>query len=397
MQLKKNYDVIIVGAGPGGAMAARKCAQGGLDTLLLEKRQEIGAPKRCGEGISIPILLELGFKGNENFVMRKINGSIIIPPNKKEVLIDYSALGFNGAIVERKLFDKALCYKAADAGAKIIAKATVVNVLKKNEKIIGISVSIDGKIHNLYSKIVIAADGVESKIARMAGINTTNIAYNMDSGYQYEMAGIKIKDPNKIYLYFGNNIAPRGYIWIFPKGKTVANVGIGIAGHHDKTAKEYLDEWIETQPNIKKGSIIEVNAGGIPVGGFLKNMVLDNFMVVGDAAHQVNPAHGGGIGEAARAGTLAAKIAIKAIRSKNISKKFLEEYNQVWWAKYGNNLENIEKYRLLFEKLSDEDMNLITASINGNDILDISKGNGKTLIDTLIKHPKLFKLSRHIF
>ena len=52
MSFKKNYDVIIVGAGPGGAMAARKCAEGGLDVLLLEKRQEIGAPKRCGEGIS---------------------------------------------------------------------------------------------------------------------------------------------------------------------------------------------------------------------------------------------------------------------------------------------------------------------------------------------------------
>ncbi|MCK4968595.1 MAG: FAD-binding protein, partial [Candidatus Aenigmarchaeota archaeon] len=80
MRLKKNYDVIIVGAGPGGAMAARKCAEGGLDVLLLEKRQEIGAPKRCGEGLALRFLKDMDFKGNDNFVMRKINGAIVYAP-----------------------------------------------------------------------------------------------------------------------------------------------------------------------------------------------------------------------------------------------------------------------------------------------------------------------------
>ena len=82
MNFKKNYDVIIVGAGPGGAMTARKCAEGGLDTLLLEKRQEIGSPKRCGEGLALRFLKNMGFKGNENFVMRKINGGIVYAPDK---------------------------------------------------------------------------------------------------------------------------------------------------------------------------------------------------------------------------------------------------------------------------------------------------------------------------
>ena len=52
MRVRENYDVVVVGAGPGGSMAARTIAQAGNSVLLVEKRQEIGAPVRCAEGVS---------------------------------------------------------------------------------------------------------------------------------------------------------------------------------------------------------------------------------------------------------------------------------------------------------------------------------------------------------
>ncbi len=394
MIFKNEYDVIIVGAGPGGAAAARKCAEGGLSVLLLEKRQEIGAPKRCGEGLGLRFINHIGFNGDEGFVTNMVDSACIVAPKGKEIIATFPH--DKGCILERKLFDKALCYKAAEAGAKIIAKAAVIDVLKENGKIMGVIAKIDGKSFEIKSKLVIAADGVESKIARMAGLDTKNRAQDIDSGFQYEMAGIEIKNSHRIYIYFGNSIAPRGYIWIFPKGKTVANVGIGIAGHNKKTAKEYLDEWIETQPGIKKGSIIEVNSGGIPVGGLLKKMTLDNFMVVGDAAHQVNPLHGGGIDEATIAGEIAAQIAIKAITKGDTTEKALQEYNDLWWKTQGKNLEKIEKYRNLVEKLTDDDMDILAEAISGTALLDFAVGKGETLVKTLMKNPKLFKLARHL-
>ncbi len=394
MIFKNNYDVVIAGAGPGGAAAARKCAEGGLSVLLLEKRQEIGAPKRCGEGLGLSFVNHIGFKGDDGFVTNMVDSACLVAPNGKEIMAAFP--NDKGCILERKMFDKALCYKAAEAGAKIIAKAAVINVLKKNGKIIGVKAKIDGKTFEIKSKIVIAADGVESKIARMAGLNTKNRAKDIDSGFQYEMAGIELENSHRICLYFGNSIVPRGYIWIFPKGKTVANVGIGIAGNRKKTAKEYLDEWIETQPGIKKGSIIEVNSGGIPVGGLLKKMTLDNFMVVGDAAHQVNPLHGGGIDEATVAGELAAQVALKAINSGDTSDKTLQEYNSLWWKTRGKDLEKIEKYRKLVEKLTDEDMNILAGAVSGTALLDFAVGKGETLIKILMKNPKLFKLARHL-
>ena len=153
MELKEEYDVIIAGAGPAGSMAAQVCAEGGLSVLLLEKRQEIGAPKRCAEGIGIKPLKLLGFTGNENFITQKINGAIVVSPDNTEVMVEYG--GDRGVILERKLFDKALCYRAAEAGAKIIAKAYVTGIIKENGKISGAKVKIDGETLEIKSKILI--------------------------------------------------------------------------------------------------------------------------------------------------------------------------------------------------------------------------------------------------
>jgi len=68
----------------------------------------------------------------------------------------------------------------------------------------------------------VAADGVESIIARKAGLRTNKKLNLVDSGFQYEMANLELENPNKIELYFGNEKAKRGYIWIFPKGKDIA-------------------------------------------------------------------------------------------------------------------------------------------------------------------------------
>ncbi|MCK5177016.1 MAG: geranylgeranyl reductase family protein, partial [Candidatus Aenigmarchaeota archaeon] len=350
------------------------------------------APKRCGEGISDIDIPFFGFNGNENFILKKITGMNFILPDGREMKVIYEDYRL---MVERKLFDKALAYKAADAGAKIIAKANVVDVLKKDGKISGVKVSINGKSIDIYSKIVIASDGVESKIARIAGLNTTNLSKNIAPGFQYEMAGIKI-DSQKHYLYMGNKIVPRGYIWIFPKGGSVANVGIGLIEPKEKTAKEYLDDWIQTQPNLKNGSIIEVNSGGIPLGGFLDKMTRDNFMVVGDAAHQVNPLHGGGMSEAGHAGKIAAEVAIKAIKLKDTSNKILDEYNKRWWSERGNKLKKAEKYRKIYtDKLKDEDIINIFKYIDEDILLELTSGRKEKIFKVLFKNPKLLLVAKY--
>ncbi|VVB61568.1 Digeranylgeranylglycerophospholipid reductase [uncultured archaeon] len=239
--------------------------------------------------------------------------------------------------------------------------------------------------------MVVAADGVESKIARMAGLNTSLPIPNSISCYQYEMAGIDIERPNRLYFYLGANVAPGGYIWIFPKGDHIANVGIGfvLGKSKSETAKYYLDKWIESMPSIKKGSIIEENAGGIPFGNFLKKMTADNFLAVGDAAHQVNPMHGGGIAEAINGARLAARVIARAIREEDTTEKNLDEYNRVWWDMHGKNLARIEKIVNECLSLSDEEINKITDSISSEGVLKLLNGDLGFAAKIIMKNPRI--------
>ncbi len=393
--LESEYDVIVVGAGPGGSSTAKRCAELGLRTALLEKRHALGL-KCCGEGLSAEAVKALGQKIPQSCIAQTIDGAIVYAPNSKKVVIDYGKTA--GYVLERKRYDKWLAEQAARAGAKVQAKTAVTGIRKKNNFVVGIDAQFEGDKISVNSKVVVAADGVESKVARMAGLNTTNKLINIDSGFQYEMVDIELEDQHKIILYFGNKIAPRGYLWCFPKGEDRANIGIGIGGlGYEKTAKQYLDEWIASMPGLRKGSITEVNSGGIPVGGFLENMVGNGLVVVGDAAHQVNPIHGGGMKEAAIAGSMAGEVIVECIRKKDVSASALAKYNDIWWKERGEHLKKVEKLRQVVEKLSDEDFNMLADALSGDDLVQFTHGSGLgKLAKILMKKPKLIALAKHL-
>ncbi len=395
--IKDSYDVIVVGAGPGGSSAAKNLARLGHSVLLLEKRQEIGAPKRCGEGISVATARIFG-KVPGKCIAQKIDGAVAYAPDGSRVVMDFGK-DSSGYVVERKVFDKWLACKASEAGATVVAKSEVTGVLKDGKGYVtGVRARIiGGKEMTIKAKVVVAADGIESTVARKAGLDTANKLVNLDSGYQYEMSNLKIPDEKKIHMYFGNGTAPRGYVWIFPKGDGVANVGIGTA-LAEKPAKEYLDVFIEKHPEIfGKAGIIEVNSGGIPVGGFLGSMVLDGFVVVGDAAHQVNPIHGGGMKEATIAGEMAAGVISKCLRKGDVSKEALSEYNTLWRNERGKKLQKVEKLRQVVEKLSDNDLNMLAKALDGDTLIELSRGNKlATLAKLLMKKPGLITLARHL-
>jgi len=394
--IKDSYDVVVVGAGPGGSSVSKTLAELGFSVLMLEKRQEIGAPKRCGEGLTMNTVAILG-KIPQECIRQRIDGAKLYAPNGNDVLVELDKEG-GGYIIERKVFDKWLAARASGAGATVIAHAEATGVLKEGEQITGVKILVDGEEEReVRAKVVVAADGVESTIARKAGLNTTNTLINLDSGYQYEMSNLQLETESKIILYFGNEIAPRGYVWIFPKGHDIANVGIGTA-MAQKPAKWYLDKFIREHPEIfGQASILEVNSGGIPVGGFLKNMVLDGFLVVGDAAHQVNPIHGGGMKEATIAGEMAGKVIAKAIEKGDVSAAALSEYNRIWWHERGGKLQRVERLRQVVEKLSDDDFNMISESLTSDVTIDISRGKGMlSLAKILMKKPSLVKLAKHL-
>ncbi len=388
------YDAIIVGGGPGGLRMADNLAKEGLNVLLLEKKQEIGTPKRCAEGLGGGWIHRLRLEKSKKWIAEEMYGARLYAPNGKEVDLIFDDV--SGYVLERKIFEKELAKIAANNGATIYCKHDVIGIERK-DGIAEVKAEHFGEEIIYKGKIIVAADGVESKIPRIMGIKTNINIEDYDSGYQYEMANISLDRMDIIHMWFGNKIAPRGYIWVFPKGNKSANVGIGIGGNHkENNARYYLDKHIEENPDrYGKASIIEVNAGGIPVGDFLEKMVADNLIVIGDSAHQVNPIHGGGIALAMEAADIAAPYVVKAIKEKNYKEEAMLGYNREWYDKRGNKLKIPLKTRHMLEQMSDEDMNEMAQAFTAQDLLTIAEGSRtdatKIVSKKLITKPHLLK------
>jgi digeranylgeranylglycerophospholipid reductase len=383
----ENYDAVVVGAGPAGSFAAKVMAEAGMDVLLIDKKSEIGHVKRCGEGLGANHLKLAGIEPNPLWIRRQIDGALVFSPNMTKVIMENRE---NSYVIERKVFDKFLAMDAAKAGATVQARTEAVELIKDGNKITGVVVEYMGQRHSVKADIVVAADGIDSVIARQAGINTTLKLDDLNSCAEFEMSGIRMDDPNKIMIYFGNDIAPGGYAWVFPKGDDTANVGLGIRASKADNAYEYLQRFVKKM-GFDNGSVIEVNIGGVPVGGNVNEYVRDGFMVVGDAARQVNPIHGGGIGISMSSARILAETAIKAYKEKDFSKKMLSEYEKRWEERFSKKMSKLLKLRKFAEKLSDDQLNDIARMIAGTDLYELSQGRFKSFIKLVSKSPGILK------
>jgi digeranylgeranylglycerophospholipid reductase len=327
-------DVLVVGAGPSGSMTAKWAAKEGADVLLIEKRQEIGSPVRCGEGISKAWLRDVGITPSSRWINVEVEGARIYSPSEKVMEINEKHAGNEvGYVVERDAFDKALAIDAANAGANILLKTHAVDVLRENGAVVGVKARQFGQPFEIRAKVVVGADGFESQIGRWAGIPTNLQLRDMDSCLQYRMTNVDC-DPRYCDFYLGK-VAPGGYVWVFPKGEGIANVGIGVQVSQLRDpadVRRYLDRWIEKHPAYAKGKKIDMVAGGVSISPPLKQTVADGVMLVGDAARMIDPLTGGGIANGCIAGKICGEVAARAARSGDTSKSALLEYDRRWRA-----------------------------------------------------------------
>ena len=356
---KEEFDCIVVGGGPAGSTFARITASSGLSVLLLEKDRDIGVPVRCGEGISDKGL-RLFVEPDPRWITSKINRIKMVAPNETVVEFDLVETGY---ILDRRIFDYDLAQYAAQEGAQIVTKAYVDGLIIEDDKVAGVKGIHLGERFEKKAKIVVGADGVESRVGRWAGLQTHLKLKDMESGIQKTVAGIEVTE-NMFEFYLSKKWAPGGYLWLFPKGKNKANIGLGISGYYAKDGKaahKFLDEFIHWK--YPHASVLTTVVGGIPVGKTVKQMVADGLMLVGDAAHTCNPLTGGGITPGMRSGLLAAETAIKALQKGGPTRQNLSSYEKEWHKIGGKNHERFYRIKESLYKLNDDDLNKIARTI----------------------------------
>jgi len=385
--MKSEYDVIVVGAGPAGSVAARTAAENGLDVLLIEKRQEIGDPVRCAEGTGKLGLMQF-MEPDPRWICAEVTGARLFSPDGTCVELSEKLAGKEvGYVLERKLFDRAVAKSAAKAGAEVQVKTQATSLITDNGVIKGIRGKHRGDDFEARAKVVVGADGIESKVGKWAGIRTTLKPKDVETCAQFLVTDIDIK-ADSCDFYLGNERAPGGYVWIFPKGKREANVGLGILGSRftGKHPIDYLHEFMAWR--FPEGKIIETVVGAVPASGMLKQLSVSGLVLVGAAGRVSDPITGGGIYNGMVSGRIAGNVIADAIKANDVSAKKLLRYDREVREELGKMLARNYKAKELIVKSSEDLMNSVARSLKDVNFENMSVP--RLLKEIISRNPGLF-------
>ena len=375
----ESCDVAVIGAGPAGVMAAWTAAKEGARTVLLEREPKPGR-KPCAEGILSEVLADAEVPADPAFAINPIKGAILYAPDEKKRV----NVGGEGYILDKPAMLNVLAERARSTGPRVEYGRAVESVIRDDGHML-ISGKTDSQPFSLRARVVIGCDGTGSILARQFFPRRN---YQVIAAFQYDMKNCQVEDESKLEIFIGHKKAPAGYIWIFPKGNKEANVGIGLKG---SGAKLLLDKFLQDHPAVFDGATIERSqAAPVPVGGEVDNYVGDNMMLCGDAAGQVIPLTGAGIHTSLVAGKVAGHVAGKAVLEGDVSSKRLRTYQErfdgLWAEKISNSLKALES----FERFSDEELNVITDYLDGQDLIEMAHGfSPSRAIGLLVRHPIL--------
>ena len=321
----RNWDVVIIGAGPAGAIAAVHLADAGLQVLLLDK-DHFPREKICGDGLLADAVKCIDSVGlgervrRHGHVMHQVN---IFSPAGIEI-----QLGGIFITIKRYVLDAMIAQRAVDAGA-VFARGKVNQIIEKPDTTV--SLSADGISPEINARIAIVATGanltVLKKMGRFSVPKPTAVAIRC---YVRSSAG-----PDNLVVSCNKGIVP-GYGWIFPLGNNEYNIGCGALIEHllrdrmniRKMFRNFLDHFPVVRKLMQHGSTTQPLRSAVIRSDFIgaSPFTRGPLIMVGETIGTTLPVTFEGIGKAMESGELAAEFVIKALGSGDLN--VLKEYAQ---------------------------------------------------------------------
>jgi len=392
----RDYDIIVAGGGLAGMIVASSAAyysKQSLKILVVDRNASPQLGKKtisgwvCGDAVgknSVDYMTSrIGIKWQNPEIEHPVKGVIAFSPDH-ETSISFDGEGY---ILNRKVLPQKQLNDALNAGIEIKYNLALRNLLTENGNVIGVE-GEDLETKSPFkktSKIVVDCTGVTSVLRTNLPINshiqkkinrddleaTGRYIYN----FQNEVEDNTFFDPDYCLIHLDQNIAPGGYAWVFPKGKSKVNVGLGVQQkameEHNrkqgqrKDLKTKIDDYVRLNPVIKNPQIADGESddgnswGTWQVSVRRQNdcLVANGYMLVGDSAWMPKPLDAGGIGPAIIAATIAGKDAVQSIQANDYSEESLWQYNLDFVDAYGYKTAGLEVFRRLLQKLSNDQIN----------------------------------------
>ena len=350
----KLYDTIVVGGGPIGSYAAYKLAEKGHRVMVLERKRRVGEPVCCTGIIGQECVNSFAIENN--VILRQVNSASLFSPSGNMLRLWRKET--QACILDRAAFDMAMAGRARSAGADYILNSLVTDITIEKDKVL-VEASHQGGGLNFESRAVVIASGFGSRLCERLGLGKFG---DFAIGAQAEVETVGM---DEVEVYFGREIAPGFFAWLVPTTPPMARVGLMSR----KSPGLYLRKWLAhlaAQGKIASAEA-ELSYGGVPLKP-LPRTCGERLMVVGDAAGQVKPTSGGGIYYGLLCADIAAKTLLQALEDDDLSAKRLARYERGWKRKLGRELKIGYWARILFERLSDRQIDRIFEIVKANGI-----------------------------
>ncbi|MEA3324692.1 MAG: NAD(P)/FAD-dependent oxidoreductase [Euryarchaeota archaeon] len=366
---KMDYDVVVVGAGPAGCMAAKYAAKNGAKTLLIEEHASIGSPVQCAGLLSTraigecEVVLDIGF--------HPIKGAFVYAPSRQRIRISGGEI--KAYVVDRRIFDRTLAENAVRSGADILMRTRAVGIdidmgTRGHGRRRILHIAIEGEPDVIEADVVIGADGVQSRIAQWAGLNTPDTIL---SGAQISTV-YDFDDLEFVEIFIGS-CAPGFFAWAIPYHGS-ARIGLAVRpGFGSGSAWAHLKRLIAEHPVVSEkcdSGIAGIVLGGIPIS-VPQQTAAEGLLIVGDAAGQVKPTSGGGVYPGVVCAKIAGKIAADAVLEGDTSARRLSEYDKLWRTRIGRELVIGRRINEWMARLSDSEINRLVGVLDDDELLDL--------------------------
>jgi digeranylgeranylglycerophospholipid reductase len=340
LQMSRLYDVIVTGAGPVGTAAAHECARMGLKTLCIEEHGTIGYPVQCAGLLSMAAFD--GCRVSERSILNRVSGARIISARGSSLCFDAGTT--RAVVADRGILDREMAEQAANAGAEFLLRTSVCGV--REDRVITRGVSGTAEIPY---RILIAADGPRSTIARLLGMERAKVFL---AGIQADI--VRESDPNLVEIY--PDASPEFFGWSIPASPTRARIGLcartGVPALFDAFRRKF-----------PSSSSMHLVTGTIPLG-VMPRTYGHRTLFAGDAAGFAKPTSGGGVYTGVRSARHAAAVAARACEEDRFDDTFLAGYERRWQEDFGRELASGFRFFSMRRHMTERDTDALIRALN---------------------------------